>query len=140
SRQRQCFVAPQRFDVCGSGGVGPFGDAPYERRRLERDAAVRERPDNQQTLARPDIDGNTDDQIGVCAESRFGIVRHRLDFMWRPATLTSSPGPRDNRRAVTMEELADRPGTNRRAVKMVIAAAATLTLSSVILAQRIITN
>jgi transcriptional regulator of nitric oxide reductase len=41
-----------------------------------------------------------------------------------------------------MEELADRPGTNRRAVKMVIAAAAvaTLTLSSVILAQRIITN
>ena len=41
-----------------------------------------------------------------------------------------------------MKTLVDRPGTNRRTVRMVLAAAvaATLTLSSVILAQRIITN
>ena len=67
-RQQQRLVAPDRFDQLGAGTVGARGDRANQRRRIERDAAVGERADDQEALARLEIEGHADGQLAVTVE------------------------------------------------------------------------
>ena len=77
SRELHRLVAPDRFDELRSGRVGALGDEAHERRGLERHAAVHERANDQQALARLQVESDPDGEIAVLTELR-SIEIHRV--------------------------------------------------------------
>ena len=78
ARELQRLVAPQRLDKLRAGLVGTLGDASNQRGRLERRAAVGERPDDQQPLAGLQVEGNPNGQIAVERECSVEVSRHSV--------------------------------------------------------------
>src|SRR5262249_24764663 len=76
ARRQQRFVAPERFDEPRAGAVGGRGDGAHEPRRFERDAAVADRSNDEQPLARLQMEADTHRQIGVGPQHRVEVGRH----------------------------------------------------------------
>ena len=68
ARELLRLVAPERLDIARARLVGTGHDLPHERRRLERDAAVGERADDQEALAGLEVERDPDGEIGVSGE------------------------------------------------------------------------
>jgi len=74
----QRLVAPQRHDQRCAGRIGARRDLAHERRRFECDAAVGERPDDQEALARPQIQADAHGEIGISAKHGLKVCAHRF--------------------------------------------------------------
>ena len=73
SNPLQRLVAPQGFDQRGSGPIRACRDVPNEGSGFERDAAARERPDDEQALARLKVEAHLDGEVPVNAKGVFEI-------------------------------------------------------------------
>ena len=70
AERRQRLVTPEHLDERGARLVRPRGHGAHERGGVERDAAVRERAEDQQSLPGLQVEPDADHQVGIAAEGQ----------------------------------------------------------------------
>jgi hypothetical protein len=88
-RQLHGLVAPDRFHQRRAGAIGARRDAAHQRRRLQRDAAVHQRSDDEQALTGLEVERDVDRDICVGFEP---VIRCHSDEQYSslmPAWKTS---------------------------------------------------
>ena len=86
------FVAPDRLDQRRAGRYAAGDDLPHQRRRFERHAAARQRADDQQPLAPPQVQTDFHGELAVRLELSFAIGHHGISVAHIPASNDAGTG------------------------------------------------